>query len=335
MVVFLGPDRRRLEDLEDATRQYLAWKDISDRQKDLDLSPLQVRNVENRLGQADDSVRLRIPPTYVWVLVPVQPDPRQPASLSERRSESSADGLAERVSAKLQQEDLLRVEHAPSDVRRHLDSMLGDVWSGGHIQVRRIWEYYCAYPYLSRLRDRSVLDDAVRRVLTVRDWEHEGFALALGYDESTGRYRGLAIPGADEAFGQIIDTALLVRPDLARAQYEGELAARAPTASVDESIGEPRGPGAFEVEVSEAPSGQANVRFYGVYKLRHPQLYSKEFAKLGNEVIQHLVATEDVELSVTVDIQAVKRNGLPDDIVDLLKENASALKFDDFGIEDS
>jgi hypothetical protein len=45
-------------------------------------------------------------------------------------------------------------------------------------------------------------------------WEAEGFAVAAGYDDSSGRYTGLAVPHQDTP-PQITDSALLVRPERA------------------------------------------------------------------------------------------------------------------------
>jgi hypothetical protein len=52
-------------------------------------------------------------------------------------------------------------------------------------------------------------------------WDIDGFAVATGYDEATGRYVGLAIP-AENMPPQIADSTLLVHPERAKAQREAE-----------------------------------------------------------------------------------------------------------------
>lgn len=52
-------------------------------------------------------------------------------------------------------------------------------------------------------------------------WEIDGFALATGYDESTGRFDGLAIPHQD-SFDLITDAVLLVEPAAAQRQRREE-----------------------------------------------------------------------------------------------------------------
>ena len=52
------------------------------------------------------------------------------------------------------------------------------------------------------------------------------------------------------------------------------------------------------------------------------------------EVIQHLAAPEGVDLEITVEITASKKDGFPDDKTRIVSENARTLKFDQFGFED-
>ena len=51
-------------------------------------------------------------------------------------------------------------------------------------------------------------------------------------------------------------------------------------------------------------------------------------------VIQHLAAPDGVELEITVEITASKKDGFPDDKTRIVSENARTLKFDQFGFED-
>ena len=70
-----------------------------------------------------------------------------------------------------------------------------------------------------------MLDTAITAVFGLLTWEAEGYAVAAGYDDSSGRYTGLAIPHQDTP-PQVTDSTLLVRPERAIAQREQELAER-------------------------------------------------------------------------------------------------------------
>ncbi|MEU3630907.1 Swt1 family HEPN domain-containing protein [Streptomyces fradiae] len=337
-VVFLAVDDRRYEELAEATRDYLAWTSICERVEELNLTAQQRAQAERRRDQAHDTVRLRIAAAYIWALLPEQPDPARPASWQVLKAEGSQERLAERVTVKLRQNGLLTTTYGARNVRMDLDGPLRAAWERGHVTVGDLWSYYRRYPYLTRLRDRGVLDRAVRGVLDEITWAQEGFALAEGHEASSGRYVGLAIPHED-GFGQISDATLLVSPTLAEAQREGEQAAAAPTAGANEPpaaepVPEVTGPGTTSAPTpspeTEAP---ANTRFFGVYHV-NPERYSRDLTRLAQEVLQHLAAVEGVELTISVEISAVKPDGFSGDKVRVVTENARTLKFDPYGFED-
>jgi hypothetical protein len=294
-----------------------------------------------------------------------------------QRPGSDLDGTR-RASERLKNADMLRVVQGPQNIRLNLDQHLSSVWSSGHIAVGKLWEYYCQYPYLPRLADRPVLENGILAVFDQAIWDQDGFALASGYDDSSGQYLGLRIP-AEDLPPQITDTTLLVRPDHAIAQRERErereraeqeaaraAAAAAATAAagtstsgtapggtgtdvgtgVDPSGGMPvpgggSMPGSVSPHGSTPPAGAGpatppaprNTCFFGTVRL-DPERYGRDINRLYQEVIQHLAAPEGVELEITVEITASKKDGFPDDKTRIVSENARTLKFDQFGFED-
>lgn len=74
--VFVAGDTSRLKDLQTAVRQFMAWKSILNEREPLDLDPFQAKQADTKRKNADDTVTVRIPETYQWLLVPNQPDPR-------------------------------------------------------------------------------------------------------------------------------------------------------------------------------------------------------------------------------------------------------------------
>lgn len=336
MVVFLAPDTARLGELEAAVREYLAWQNIDGRKEELDLSHQQTTQTRSRLANADRAVAMRIAGTYHWALVPDQPDPQRPSVIEVVKADGSKERLAERTSDKLRQSDHIRTVHGARVVRQDLEHKLSAVWERGHITVGELWGYYCRYPYLARLRNRSVLDNGIRGVLDELTWEHEGFALATGYDDATGNYTGLAIPHRD-TFGQIVDTTLLVHPERAQQQRTREANDRAVAAGADVGVVvTPTGePGVYTAVPGgeEAPPAPRNVRFFGAAKV-NPERYGRDFTRIAQEVLQHL-AGEGVELEVTVEISARQADGFSEDKVRVVTENARTLKFDPFGFEDN
>src|SRR5690606_26566321 len=217
-LVFLAADQTRYQDLDEAVRRYLAWRSILDEKEPLDLSPHQVRQAETQLQAADGAVTARIPETYLWLLVPVQPTPRDPIEWQSIRL-TGQDALAVRASKKLRQEELMVTQLGPARLKMELDRVL---WrEGDHVAIRQLVEDFASYLYLPRLQSPEVLAEAMRNGFALLTWEQDSFAYAESYDAEAKRYRGLRA-------GQHIaitpeDSSLLVRPAKARAQMAAEV----------------------------------------------------------------------------------------------------------------
>ena len=126
MIVFLAADAKRYEELDDAVRQYLAWRDLAgseDRIRDLDLPPQQAAQARKRLKDADETVALRISASYQWLLIPVQTT-SSPLRIDESKADTTKDRLAERASDRLQNADQLRAVQGAENIRLDLDQYL-------------------------------------------------------------------------------------------------------------------------------------------------------------------------------------------------------------------
>ena len=332
MIVFLAPDSKRLVELEESVRSYLAWSWVDGRKVELDLSPQQVTQVYSNVARNDEDVAVRIAQTYHWVLVPEQPNPAAPAVISVEKTEGAETQLAERVTEKLTRSGLLTASIAARAIRLDLDQRLRSVWERGHISVGELWGYYCKYPYLTRLRDRSVLVDGMLSVLSTPAWELEGFALADYYDQAVGRYGGLVLPHSDAHFGQITDATLLVAPPVAIAQVEADMA-DAPSAE-DETVAIPRtSEGRALGESAQDNDPIRNTRFFGVYQV-DPERYARDLTRVSQEILQQLAAVDGASLQVTVEVHAHTPEGFPEHKVRIVLENARTLNFSQSAFED-
>src|SRR5262249_51305984 len=74
-------------------------------------------------------------------------------------------------------------------------------------------------------------------------------------------------------------------------------------------------------------------RFHGSV-LVDPTRFSRDAAKIAEEVLQHLTSLVGADVSVTVEIQANVASGVPDDTVRTVTENCRTLKFQNFGFEE-
>ncbi|MEQ4303334.1 Swt1 family HEPN domain-containing protein [Plantactinospora sp. B6F1] len=347
MLVFLAPDHKRVAELETAARQFIAWDQIQTTWEERNLDPAQRKLAETRRAEADHAVNLRIPETYTHALVPVQPQPDRPVQWETVRAEGSTAGLGPRTSAKLRQSDLLRVQHGVRNIRLDLEDpkRLAALWERGHISVGELWALYCKYPYLARLRNRQVLDTAVRSVLDEIAWTVAGFALAAGYDDTDGRYLDLTLPHED-GFGQVVDSTLIVDAGRARAQRDLENTERQAEEARRQGVPVdvvapgvtylPSGGGPEPAAPIDRPAAQQRPkRFFGVYQVDpNPLRRMKLLTDLDREVLQHLAADPGVALTISVEITATNSSGFTEDRVRTVRENARALRFEQAEFED-
>ncbi|WP_375399181.1 DUF499 domain-containing protein [uncultured Amnibacterium sp.] len=325
MVVFLAPDEERLAELDQATRSFLAWKEITDKANDLNLTPQQLAQANEKCQQFGRTVDDRLVLTYVWVLNPVSPDPGSPFGLEEVKVDGQAGSLAERVAKKLGSAGAYSTQHAARSIRLALETQVPAAWTNGHIAIGALWGLYSQYPYMPRLRSREVLIDAIDNQPLL--WQLEGFAVADRYDESTGRYIGLWFPG-ETGRAPVSDATLIVKPMRAEVQRSADLASLATKKEPDTVA--PSAPDSTTPTVVEdqtpAHSGQRAVtRYVGSVPINADR-YSADFAKVAVEVLANLAAS-GAQLTISLAVDAVLPEGFTEQQLRTIRENASTLKF--------
>ncbi|MCB9390232.1 MAG: ATP-binding protein [Acidimicrobiia bacterium] len=332
-LVFLAPDNKRLDELEQAVADYLAWSSVdAERGEDgLNLDPNQARQAATKRDDSERAVTLRLAETYQWVLVPTQPDPLGPVTWDKVKVDGQS-GLALRASKKLTNEAHLYTQFAPALLRQRLDAQLSKLWADGHVPVTKLWDAFARYLYLPRLRDQSVLLTSVGTPLLM--WQTEGFATADAYDDAAGRYLGLSV----SADAPPNPATLVVAPDRATAQLDADRARASESAgtttpgSAATSSGDAGETGAGSEE--DPPRGPTQpVRFHAAFDL-DPERLNRDFGKVSAEVISHLTGLLGTDVRITIEIEASNGEGFPDTVVRNVTENARTLRFDDYGFEE-
>jgi predicted AAA+ superfamily ATPase len=182
-LVFLAADRTRLEELEQAARQYLAWKEIEKEQEIHNLDAFNRSLVSTRREQAEGTIKTRIPETYCWLLVPEPPEEGAAdtrVSWHEIRLQPYQEPLATRASRKLENDGLLITKYAGTNLRLELDRV--PLWRGDSVSIKQLADDFAQYLYLPRLRDPDALLAAVRDGVASITWERETFAYADSVD---------------------------------------------------------------------------------------------------------------------------------------------------------
>ncbi|HMQ26440.1 MAG TPA: hypothetical protein PKA98_10670, partial [Acidimicrobiales bacterium] len=326
MLVFAAADQRRLEDLERAAAEYLAWKGILDRSDDLVVSTQQLKHAEAMMRRSNEAIDLRLAETYQWVLVPRQPDPVGGIELEEVHLDAQGT-VAQRASRKLISEGALAVQFPAQVLRSKLDRELAPLWENGHVALRDLWQAFAKYVYLPRLRDVEVLVAAAEAGPALLTWQTDGFATAVAVGDGA-RYLGLATSSHP---GKLDPTALLVNPAFALGQIEQEASDQPDRKREDESGGDdhPAGDGG---NGDDSVPRRPPTRFTGVVQL-DPSRPSRDFGRVAQEVIEHLTALVGADVDITVEVRAKRDDGLPDEVVRTVMENARTLKFDRYDLD--
>jgi hypothetical protein len=292
-----------------------------------------MKQAETQQTNADGVVTARIPETYQWLLVPKQTTPQSPVEWQAIRL-SGHDPLAVRASKKLRSDELLIPKLAASSLRLELEKI--PLWRGNHVSIRQLVEDFGRYHYLPRLHSPSVLLDAISMGISSLTWEYDSFAYAESYDEAASRYRGLCT--AAHVTITESDTALLVRPEVARRQLDAEV----PTPVTD--AGAPVNGWESETEAVASSSGTPDApastpagtppprRFYGSVTL-DPARVGRDASRIADEVITHMVGLVGASVRVTLEIEVDVPDGAPDTVVRTVTENSRTLKFDQAGFE--
>lgn len=333
-LIFLAADKIRLQDLDEATRKYLAWESILDEKEVLNLDPQQVKQAETQKKAADGAVIARIPETYQWLLVPAQGNPQSAMEWQTLRL-TGQDTLAVRASKKLRSEELLITGFASTRLKMELDRI--PLWRGNHVPLKQLVEDFARYTYLPRLKNPAVLFAAVQDGLSLLLWQNESFAYADSYDESSGRYMGMRC-GKLCSISESNLSGLLVHPEVAYKQYQADTEAAQGGGTVKPDIPGKPGPGpepgssggvTVDPKIPEIPRLK---RFHGSVSL-DPTRVGRDAGRIADEVISHLAGLVGSDLTVTLEISAEIPNGAPENVVRTVTENARTLKFRDQGFE--
>lgn len=358
-LVFLCADRNRMEDLKQGVRQYLAWNSIQGESETLNLDAFQRKQATAKRDEANKIIEARIPEAYIWLLIPDQPDPRQPDDLQEFRLQPQQGALTLNASRRLKSEEMLITHYAAVLLRAEMDRI--PLWRGNSVSIKDLADYFAKYVYLPRLKNTDVLLAAIREGVQSQAWQRETFAYADSWDAEQNRYLGLKT-GTPIS---LVVTAqnMLVKAEVAQAQIaDDEAAKQAITMSYTEaqtkqssvvlepkelSFAEltqpgkpmlsPQPPQPAPVALFPAPPARPQApqmhRFYGSIKI-NPRMMAGDAGKIMEEVVKHLTSLSKAGVEVTLEIQATLPNGVPADTIQTVTENCRTLRFDSYGFEE-
>jgi hypothetical protein len=198
-----------------------------------------------------------------------------------------------------------------------------------HLTIAEIAEWFAAYVYLPKLRDKVVLEGAIRDAVAKLDPK---FGYADSFDEATGKYHKLIWAKNPPEFASA--TAMIVREAEAQKQLQEE-AIPAPLPAPESPPGAPSQSGYAEPAVAGPAAHVKPKRFYGSVELDMVRPV-KSFDAILNAVVMELQRTHGAKVKLTLEIEAEASDGFVDSDVSVVRDNARQLKFkaESTGFED-
>lgn len=335
MLVFLAADSERLEELQQAVRLWLAWTSIKQDEDQLNLDANQKRQVANNIQKYEETIGARLSETYCFLIVPSQEGTGE-VEWNFTRLQGS-EGLVERASRRLLRDEALITHWAPANLRMELDRWL---WKEQpHLSIRQLWEYLASYLYLPRLKNEQVLIEAIRQGVGSFAWK-EYFAYAASVRED-GTYTGLTFGTLPTVYFN--SSEVIVKPEVVlalREREEGEIPGKGTDAiqygaeTLQGTIrnGEKKEYDSIGVQ-GNPPEKIVFHHFNGSVSL-NPMLPGSHAGKIAEEVITHLAGLENAKVNITMEIQVEVPNGIPEKIIQIVRENCITLKFKTYNFEE-
>jgi predicted AAA+ superfamily ATPase len=324
-LIFLAADHGTLSRVNDAARVALAWGSIVEDIKEarLTIDNLQEKQAKKELQSAQEVLPRAARECYRWLLCPAQETATDPNVSIEAFSLNTTGGSVSREIERICVEnELVITSWSPIHLRTKLKELY---WKEGQpaAGAMAFWEDTLRYLYLPRLKDRDVLEKAIRTGAASRDF----FGTAYGLHGR--KFDGFQL-GSDSV--QFDDTLLLIEPDVAK-QYEanqakppgtgteagkGDSAAPATAATADGTGATPDG------SVGTAPGASRPRSFHGTVEVA-PATAKMRLVQIADEIVAVLGSDPNASVKVVVEISADFPDGAKDTIKRAVNENARSL----------
>jgi hypothetical protein len=328
-LLFAAADEAQLATACESMRRTLAWRSIGGdprQHKDADqrlqsqMTKTQLDDAHEKAKNSRDGAVRAVRAAWSHVLFPIEAtEPGKPFALDHlaitaRERSSVPAAVYEKASAK---GDGIIKETLGGDT---FATRLSEIWAADqpHMAIAELAKAFATYPYLPKLRDRVVLESAIRDGLARLDPK---FAYADSFDEASGKYTGLLWQKAP--IGPMPPTALLVRPEITIAQL------RSTASAVPQPTPSPTPPDGGESISPDLPAPIPNrqpTRFFGSVEIDMVRPV-KAFDAILNAVVMELQRSKGTKVRLTLEIEVDAEGGFSDADIGVVRDNARQLKF--------
>jgi hypothetical protein len=324
-LLFVAADEVLLGTARDVMRKALAWQSIcEDKRLQDQLTRAQIDDTREKAKTSRDGAVKAVRFAWSHILFPVKTEatiagaPFDLEHLSIASKDRAAIPTAVYEKAGPRGDGIAKERLGPDALALHLNPLWPD--DRPHLGVSEVADWFASYVYLPKLRDRLVLEGAIRDAVGKLD---PSFGYADRVDEATGAYVGLAwAKAAPEIFPA---TAVLVRSNVAMEQSR-------PSAGPADADG-PNGASGGSEPTGEGPTGRVAEpgpgkprRFFGTIDLDMVRPV-KAFDAMLNAVVMELQRTPGAKVKITVEIEAKAEDGFDEADIGVVRDNARQLKF--------
>jgi uncharacterized protein DUF499 len=329
-LVFLAPDEANLGTAREVMRKAMAWASIDkDDRLQQQMTQAQAADANDKAKTNRESALKAIRAAWSHILYPVKSETAGKPFELEHSLISSRDRAAiptvvyDKVKA-----DGIALEKLGTERLWHA---LKPIWPDDrpHIPIAEIADWFAAYVYLPKVRDRVVLENSIRDAVGKLDPQ---FGYADGFEETTGKYQKLIWAKNPPDFTS--PTAMIVREVEAQSQLKQE-GARAPTPETGGSPTPPATPPGGPSPGTGPTALHKPRRFYGSVEIDMVRPV-KSFDAILNAVVMELQRTQGAKVKLTIEIEAEAASGFAENDVSVVRDNAKQLRFkpESTGFED-
>jgi predicted AAA+ superfamily ATPase len=341
-LIFLAPDYDQSARLNDQAKTVLAWNSIVEdcNNMKLNLDQLQIQQAKQNLKGSRNSMLQTVRDTYKWLLAPVQ---------YAKKGKGVGDIEWEEISISGAGNAMQEIEHRAIEqewvINRwspfHLSNLL-DKWffteEKKDITTMDLWNYCAQYIYFPRLLNERVLTETIEAGIESEDFF--GFA----YSKDGNKYNGFTL--GTHQLVNLDNDSVIIEINTARAYKEKLLQEEAAKRAEEDaqSLGSGYVSDKEQGIVSGAKNEQqqtvqpadkvAKKRFFGNIEL-DPLMAKANFQDIMDEIINQFTADMNVNVKISVEIEATTPTGFDENIQRAVKENCSQLKFDTAEFEEA
>ena len=318
-LVFVAADEGNLATAREVMRKAMAWATIDkDGRLQQQMTQAQAADAKDKAKTNRESALKAVRAAWSHILYPVKsetvgkPFDLEHSLISSRDraaipvvvyDKAKADGIA------LEKLGTERLWHA-----------LKPIWPDDrpHLSIAEIADWFAAYVYLPKLRDKVVLEGSIGDAVAKLDPQ---FGYADSFDEATGKYHKLIWAKNPPEFSTA--NAVIVREAEAQKQLGEEGVPSPRPGSTTSPIPQPGAPGTVVVGPT-VPSKPR--RFYGSVEIDMVRPV-KSFDAILSAVVMELERTHGARVKLTLEIEAEATDGFAEGEVSVVRDNARQLKF--------